>query len=610
MEQNICPMKNIYLLLLITLPFFSKAQIITTIAGTGAWSCSGDGGPATAAAIGQQYGAAVDASGNIYINCSNCRRIKKISPSGIITTVVGTGAGGSTGDGGPATAATFDMAYGLAVDKMGNLYFTDWTMSVIRKVDAAGIISTIAGDPTVLGGGYSGDGGPAIYAQVSWPTGIATDNAGNLFFADEQNNMIRKISTSGIMSRVGGTGLYGSTGDGGPALSAGIQAPAAVAVDNAGNIYVVEDINHRVRKISTSGVITAFAGNGTIGYSGDGGPATAAQLAYPQAITADDHGNIFIAESRNNIIRKVDAAGIISTYAGDGTRGHSGDGGAATAAQLNAPYGIAIDKNGFIYVPELDGAYVRKLDTCMMPFIAPITGDTLLCLGDTVLMADTTTGGVWTISDTGVASIDGSGVVRSKARGMATISYSVANSCATKNVSKPLVVGPYAGTITGMGTRHHSGGTDTFCYMAFVQTNGTPGGVWGLTDTTVAMFDGTGMIRPLTYWVTDTVFYAVTDSCGSDTAYQSIMIVWCPDGVNQAAASNNEINIYPNPANNELHITATNNIAHITITNMVGQMIYNREYDDKELTVNVADLPPGIYLVRVNGSDVRRFVKE
>ena len=600
-------MKKLVLILLLS-PLFAEAQMITTIAGTGTWSCSGDGGPATAAAVGQLYGTTVDASGNVYITCTSCRKVKKISTSGIITTVAGNGTGGSTGDGGPATDATIGIPYGLAVDKSGNLYISDWENSVIRKVDPLGFISTIAGDASIIGGGYSGDGGPAIHALLSGPAGIATDTAGNLFIAEENNNVIRKISKTGIITRVAGTGAWAYSGDGGPALSAGIPAPLGVAADDQGNLYVVDNDDNRIRKISAAGIITTIAGNGTLGYSGNGGPATAAQLGYPQAVAVDNHGNIFIAESKNNVIRKVDPSGIISTFAGNGIAGHSGDGGVASAAEINSPYGVAVDKNRYVYISELNGAYVRKTDTCFVPFIAPITGDSVICTGGSVSLSDTTTGGVWSSSDPTVATISSLGVVNSIKRGIVTISYSVTNSCATINQSKTFTVGPYAGTITGYTM--HTGGIDTFCYSAYLTASGSAGGTWGLTDTTVARFSGPGMVHAIVYGAADTAFYAVKDTCGTDTAFLSFIIIWCPDKVNQPAAYNDQVIIYPNPAHNELNVRSGDKITGITITNLVGQIVYSHEYNAEKIQVAIADLQPGLYFIRINGTEVRQFVKQ
>jgi type IX secretion system substrate protein len=602
------PMKKLFLILLL-FPQLADAQMITTIAGLGSWSCSGDGGPATAAAVGQLYGNTVDASGNVYITCTTCRKVKKVSTSGIITTVAGNGTGGSTGDGGPATDATIGIPYGLAIDKSGNLYISDWENSVIRKVDPSGIITTIAGNAAIIGGGYTGDGGPAVAALLAEPAGIALDTFGNLFIADEQNNVIRKISAAGTITRVAGNGIWAFSGDGGPALSAAMQSPVGVAVDVYGNLFIVDNYDNRIRKVSASGgIINTIAGNGTSGYSGDGGLATAAELASPQAVAVDSRGNIFIADGKNNVIREVAPSGIISTFAGNGFAGHSGDGGVASAAELNFPYGVSVDKNNYVYISELNGAWLRKTDTCFVLVIAPITGDSVVCIGGSVYLSDTTAGGTWTSSDVTVATVSALGVVNSIKRGVVSISYSVTNSCATIRQSKTFTVGPFAGTIIAYPFR--GGAVDTFCYTADLFTNGSAGGTWGLTDTSVARLASAGEVIPIGYGVLDTAFYAVKDTCGTDTAFLPFVIVWCPDNVPQLAAHAGDITIYPNPANNELNVQSADKIKDVRIMNLLGQSVFSHKYNTDKVQIPVGDFQPGLYFIKINGAEVRRFVKQ
>lgn len=524
------------------------AQTINTIAGNGVWACSGTGGPAIAAGVGQLYAVAVDGGGNVYIGAVSCRKVFKISALGTITTYVGTGTGGSTGDGGPATSATIGMPSSLAVDRFGNLFISDNENSVIRKVNAAGIISTIAGDASVVGGGYGGDGGPASAALLQWPEGIAVDTTGNLYVADNGNNIIRKISLSGIITRIAGNGSWSYSGDGGPAMAAGLQAPRGLAVDRKGNIYVSDGISQRVRKISTSGIITCIAGNGTAGYAGDGGPATAANLRYPRGMSADRYCNVFIADGGNHAIRMVDTNNIITTYAGIGGPGHSGDGGPAYLALISYPYDVAIDGNGYKYIAELNGAYVRKIDTCLAPVVLPILGDTALCVGDTLVLVDSTAGGVWSVSDTTVATIDASGMVAGISRGLVTVTYAKTNACATIARIRMLIVGPFAGAIFAPGHTPSTSGVDTFCYGAFLSVTGPAGGTWGVTDTTKATISSTGSIMPLDFGVLDTAFYTVTDSCGYDTAWYPFVIEWCPDKVSNTTSPEKVLKLYPNPA--------------------------------------------------------------
>ena len=267
----------------------SFSQVITTLAGNGLQGSAGDGGAATSAALSNAQGVAVDAAGNVYIADGGNYKIRKVSTTGIITTIAGTGIAGFSGDGGQATAANINTPFGIVVDASGNVIFSDNTR--IRKISTTGIITTIAGDGTA---GYSGDGGLATAARIT-AYGMAFDGAGNLFFADAGTNRIRKIATNGIISTVAGTGTAGYSGDGGLATSANLNVPIAVAVDASGNIYIGDLYNYRVRKI-TSGIISTFAGNGTNGSAGDGGSATAASLGDPSGLAIDGSGNIYVSQ--------------------------------------------------------------------------------------------------------------------------------------------------------------------------------------------------------------------------------------------------------------------------------------------------------------------------
>jgi sugar lactone lactonase YvrE len=249
----------------------------------------------------------MDSSANLYIaDTDNCR-IRKVTPGGIISTVAGSGSHGYSGDGGPATSAKLDYPMGVAVDSSGTLYIADINNSCIRKVTPDGIISTIAG------GGMNGlnDGGPATSARVS-PHGVAVDSAGNLYIADLGYIRIRKVTPDGIIHTVAGNGTVGYSGDGGPATSAQMYSPFGVAVDSADNLYIADQSNHRIRKVTPDGIINTFAGNGSYGYSGDGGPATSAELSSIMDVAVDSAGNLFIADGNNNCIRKVGTPNVFS----------------------------------------------------------------------------------------------------------------------------------------------------------------------------------------------------------------------------------------------------------------------------------------------------------
>jgi hypothetical protein len=332
-----------------------EAQTISTIAGTGSAGYSGDGATATSAQLNGPFGIAVDNTGNVYIADRNNNRIRKINAAGIITTIAGTGTAGYSGDGGPATAAQLNALCGIAVDAAGNIYIADKGNSRIRKINSAGIITTIAGNGSA---GYSGDGGLAISAQINNPRGVAVDTAGNIYIADAANHAARKIDAGGVITTIAGTGTAGFSGDGGPAIFAQLYGPYSVTIDISGNIFIADVDNERIRKISPAGIISTVAGNGTAAYSGDGGPATAAALYEPINIATDSFGNLYIADAWNARIRKISSTGTITTIAGNGTPGYGGDGGPAIAAQINNPYGITIKANA-LYISENANHRVR-----------------------------------------------------------------------------------------------------------------------------------------------------------------------------------------------------------------------------------------------------------
>ena len=353
---------------------FSQSGIITTSAGnfTKGGSYSGDGGPATAAGFFEPFGLVVDGNNNLYIADFFNNAVRKVDITGIITTYAGngyhhgSGLGGYSGDGGPATAAELYDPEGIALDSHGNLYIADASNMVIRMVNTSGIITTVAGRNSALGG-YSGDGGPATAAELSNPMGVAFDTSGNLYIADASNNVIRMVNTTGIISTVVGNYNYGHgySGDGGPATSAELWGTAGLTIDKSGNIYIADQTNCVIRKVDNVGIISTIAGNNSfgLGFSGDGGPATAAELHYPVCLTLDALGNLYIADNENEVIRKVDTYGIISTIAGRGPTftGYSGDGGPATASELGDPSGLAFDAFGNLYIADWLNCVVRKI---------------------------------------------------------------------------------------------------------------------------------------------------------------------------------------------------------------------------------------------------------
>ncbi len=433
-------MKNLLLILLL-LPAFAKGQDIVTVAGDGARGFNGDNISATSASLSQPNDVAIDRYGNIYIADSN--RVRKVNTAGVITTVAGNGTTGFSGDNGPAIDAELYGLVGIIVDRFGNLYITEWGNDRIRKVDSTGIITTIAGNGTY---GYNGDNIAATTAEIYAPTGIITDDEGNIIFSDVGNHRVRKINTTGIISTIAGTGAPGFSGDSGAATNAELKDPSFLCINSSGDIYVADWGDYRVRKINTAGIITTVAGTGASGYTGDNGPAIAATLGHPLGVAIDTSGNLFIADQSNNVIRKVNTSGTISTIAGTDTAGYSGDNGPAIDAELNGPNGEAVDSWGNLYINDPYNNRIRKI---------------------------------------------------------------IFN---TAGINK----------------------------LPIVQA----------------------------------------------------------------------INIYPNPVTTTLTVTATDKITGVIMYNLLGQIVYNNTYYASQVQIDISTLPTGIYFIKINNTEVRKFVKE
>lgn len=278
-----------------------------------------------------------------------------------ISTIAGTGAEGSSGDGGPALKATFSSPTQVAADRRGNLYIADYANNRIRKMDRHGVITAFAGTGEA---GFAGDGGPALQAKINFPHAITVTDNGTVYFTDTKNHRVRKITPDGIITTVAGNGQAGFSGDGGLALNASLNQPEGIAVDARGNLFIAEFNNHIIRKVTPAGIITTVAGNGTAGFSRDGGLASKASLNITPAVAVDAAGNLYLCDRENHRVRKVDRRGILTTVAGNGmeaTTENIGDGGAATAASLNRPVGLALDRAGNLYIAERNGHRVRKV---------------------------------------------------------------------------------------------------------------------------------------------------------------------------------------------------------------------------------------------------------
>lgn len=370
--------KILSLVLLITLNSKGLTQIINTIAGTpGIHGSSGNNGPAKDALFASPLGIGTDKNGNIYVGDWFNWNIRKINRNGIVSVFAGTGIGGYSGDGGHALNAQFNVVYDIDVDKLGNVYLIDYGNSRVRKINTGGIIATVAGnglpgDPLVNG---VGDGGPATQAPLYSPLAMTIDENGNIYVVESSKNMIRKINNAGIISTIAGQGFLhaGYSGDGGPALNAKLHLPVDIAVDKNGNLFIAELGNHIIRKIDVNGIISTFAGTGVPGYSGDGGRATSAQLYRPFGVAVDTAGNVYIAEDSNHVIRKVDPGGTISTIAGTGVKGYSGDGGPSRQAILTIPQRLAVDDSSHIYLTDWVNHTVRKISSCVSTVVSSVS---------------------------------------------------------------------------------------------------------------------------------------------------------------------------------------------------------------------------------------------
>jgi sugar lactone lactonase YvrE len=356
-----------FTLFMLSASAFAQSRKIITLAGNGTAGFSGDGSSAPAAQLHGPINIALDTSGNLYVQDFFNNRIRKVNNADVITTVAGNGTPGSTGDGSIATSGEVIPA-GIAVDNRGNQFISDASFHNIRKVDYLGIMTTYAGNSVW---GYGGDNGPALSAKMREPSGLATDVKGNLYIADAGNHRIRKVDTFGTITTVAGVGVPGYFGDGNAATLAALDSPIAVTVDKNGNLYIVDYFNNVIRKVDTFHKISTFAGSITHDYTGDNGPAIAATLNNPRGIAVDTALNVYIADGDNNVVRKVDHAGIITTVAGNGTMGFSGDLGPALGANLHNPCGLAVDNFGNLYIADANNQRIRK--TFSTVGVAPVS---------------------------------------------------------------------------------------------------------------------------------------------------------------------------------------------------------------------------------------------
>ena len=429
-------MKKCYLFLaaMLTIGAYSaQAQTITTIAGIATPGYTGDGGPATAASFKKPIGGiAKDASGNLYVCDGQNYCVRKITSAGIISTLAGSPTASVVGDGGPATAALIPIPQAVAVDPSGNVYMTDLN-NCVRKVNVTtGIITNYAG----TGGFTSGpDGGQATATPLNQPQALAFDAAGNLYISEYGAAKVRMVTPGGIISTFAGTGTGGYSGDGTPASTAKIKAIGGIAVDKNGNVFLADVSNSNIREvIKATGNIITYAGAGP-GTGGDGGPATAAQFGQPTGIAFDTGGNLVIAELANHKIRMITTSTMLtSTIVGNGTNAFLGDGGPATAAELDQPVGVVYDANNNLYLTDGNNHRVRKVTPAAT--LAILGATTPVCTFKSATLSSATTGGTWSSDATTIATVgSSSGVVTGVAAGTATITYKTATVQGTRVVT-------------------------------------------------------------------------------------------------------------------------------------------------------------------------------
>ncbi|MCW3122136.1 MAG: repeat containing protein [Flavipsychrobacter sp.] len=532
---------SIVLMLIVTASNLLQAQTISTFAGTGVSGSTGDGGSATLARLNTPNGIAVDGAGNVYFTDVNNHKVRKISTSGIITTIAGTGVSGYNGDGIAATAAQLQNPFDLAIDKSGDLYIGDVNANRVRKI-SGGIISTVAGDGVAA---WSGDGGQATAARLSGPGSVMLDGTGNLYIVDGGNHRVRKVNSAGIISTVAGNGMSSYTGDGVPATNAGMRYPGYICMDAAGDLYISDNGTHRIRKVDAAGYIATVAGNGVGAFGGDGGPATAASIHYPSGIAFDATGNLYICDISNQRIRKVSTSGIISTFSGTGVAVSGGDGGPVASASYNDPSDLYFDACNKIYIVEQSANKIRKVAyNNRTPFFSAGPSSTIaVCKNGT----DITINGKLTTEDTDLCD---------------PIKWTLIDTCSH-------------GTLSGFGvTASSTGGAISPSGLSYTPTSGYVG--------------------------KDTFSVKVSDGSISDTMQVYVTITDCALGQPIINAGACPVTVYPNPGNGKInvHLSSTaNESATISITNIMGRKVKEFSINPDENKGLILGVPKGLYIL-------------
>jgi sugar lactone lactonase YvrE len=423
----------------------TPGRTISTTAGTGVVGYTGDNGAATSATLAYPSGVAYDASGNLFLADANNHVVREVLKTGTITTVAGTGIEGFSGDGAAATAAQLDTPTGVAIDSSGNLYIADSHNHRIRKV-SGGTITTVAGTGIA---GFSGDSGVATAAQLALPSALAVDASGNLYIADTNNHRIRKITGTTITTVAGdGEELY--AGDGAAATAAALDSPTGIAVDSSGNLYIADRLNQRIREVTVAnGNITTLAGSGSGfsgGFTGDGAAATSATLARPAGVSVDAAGNVYVADTDNERIRQV-GNGAIATISGTGVQGYGGDNGLATGAILNMPKSVAPDASGNLSIADKQNERVRN---GLLPTLTfPSTSIGVPTATQSIVLANTGTASI-TVSTINIAT--GFTPAAGGTCSALPITLAAGASCTQFVESLPIVVGADSGSVAFGGT--------------------------------------------------------------------------------------------------------------------------------------------------------------
>jgi hypothetical protein len=624
--------------------------IITTVAGNGSITYASDGVAATTTAI-DPMGVAVDTSGNIYIADATNNRVRMVNASGIISTIAGTGFAGWSGDGAAAISAKLDNPMSVALDTHGNLFIGQGTslhfdLYVRKIVLATGIITTYAGNSSSAYGGA--DNHLATWAGVT-PTGLATDSVGNLYIADRPSSSIRKVNLHDTITTVAGTGMYGFSGDGGVATLAKLYSPSSIAVDTANNLYINDCYNYRIRKVNmTTGIISTYCGTGASGFYGDGGPATAAKIANISSlgILADKYG-VILSDYDNarlrricfgNAVPTIFITGVDTVCAGTSVAYSSvisGGGGSPTYQwQVN---GINVSTGStFSYTP-INGDIVKCIltssATCafpdtavsasitmvvnptVTPSISISASATTVCAGMPVSFTSSVTGGgspgyEWKVNGINVAT--GSTYSYLPANGDVVIcSLSSTAICAAPTTVLSRIV---TMTVNALPLIYSVGGSGTYLDTGIVTLSNSQSGV------TYQLFNGSspyglpvsGSGGILTFDVTASgIYYIVaTETSGGcfDTTTTSANVVVSPSSVATVGVGES-IRIYPNPTEGQLNIEGSK-LYSLQVIDITGRVLDNRVCDTTKVTIDITNLSSGLYLVKINGQFVQKFIKE